>query len=101
MTDSFYEHHVFVCTHLKTDGKKCCQQGNAEAMAAYMKERLQALGLHGEGKVRVSRSGCLGRCGQGPNIVVYPEGSWHSYSCKEDVDQFVESLVIDSKSGLV
>lgn len=93
MSEPFYEKHIFFCTNLKQDGKKCCQQGNAEEMAVYLKEQLQARGLHGPGQIRVSKSGCLGRCSEGPNIVIYPEGSWHSYASKEDIDKLVRALV--------
>jgi (2Fe-2S) ferredoxin len=93
MSEPFYKKHLFVCTNLKQDGKKCCHQGNAEAMAVYLKEQLQLRDLHGPGKIRVSQSGCLGRCSEGPNILVYPEGSWHSYASKEDIDKLIRALV--------
>jgi (2Fe-2S) ferredoxin len=50
--------------------------------------------MHGPGKIRVSKSGCLGRCNSGPCIVIYPEGIWYSYSSFEDIDRIIESHLL-------
>ncbi len=103
-----YSKHVFVCTNQKENGKKCCAAaGGAEAFA-HCKEKLVAAGLHGQGMIRVSKSGCLGRCADGPCIVIYPEGVWYNYSSLDDVEriidnhligeEIVDDLVIDKES---
>ena len=40
--------------------------------------------------MRINAAGCLGRCEQGPVIVVYPEGTWYTYVDKEDIDEIVD-----------
>lgn len=92
-----YKNHIFFCTNQKAPGKPCCADGEANAMCEYTKEKLQALDLWGPGKVRVSSSGCLGRCKQGPNILVYPEGVWYRYTSKDDIDAIITSHLINGE----
>ncbi len=93
---SFYQRHVFVCTNLKDPQKKCCGRLGGEEAGVYLKEALVAKGCHGKGKIRVSRSGCLGRCGQGPCLVVYPQGRWYTYQSPQDLDEIIEKELMAS-----
>jgi (2Fe-2S) ferredoxin len=44
----------------------------------------------------VTPCGCIGPCGQGPNVLVYPEGVFYSAVTKEDVTAiFDEHLLGD------
>jgi (2Fe-2S) ferredoxin len=58
---------------------------------------LVELDLHGPGKIRVSKSGCLGRCAEGPCIVIYPEGLWYTYSSFADIDEIIENYLLNGK----
>ena len=87
---SYYKQHIFVCTNQKKDGKKCCANQGGVSNFDYLKHQLIQKGLHGPGKVRVSRSGCLGRCKLGPCMVIYPEGDWYRYQSESDIDTIVE-----------
>ena len=97
MTQPFYQKHIFFCINQKAPGKKCCQLANASEFFDYAKQRIQALGLWGEGKIRVSSSGCLGRCTQGPALVIYPEGVWYTYGSFEDIDTIIDQHVLLGK----
>lgn len=87
---SYYRHHVFFCTNLRADGSACCQQYDAQSMRDYMKQRVKALELSGQGGVRINTAGCLDRCSEGPVIVVYPEDVWYTYVDQEDLDEIIE-----------
>jgi len=67
---SQYERHVFVC-----DGKQCGRAGSEDVRDA-LKECVSRAGL--KKRVRINRAGCLGQCGHGPMVVVYPEGVWYA-----------------------
>ena len=86
----FYKKHVFFCTNQKDKNKKCCQMGDASVMCQYAKERIKALDMGGEGGIRVSSSGCLGRCEEGPCVVIYPEGVWYTYQTQEDIEEILQ-----------
>jgi (2Fe-2S) ferredoxin len=94
---SYYKKHVLICTNQKAEGKQCCANSGGEDFFSYMKTKLLELGLHGPEKIRVSKTGCLGRCSSGPCIVIYPEGSWYSYSSYADIDEIIESHLIAEK----
>ena len=93
---SYYEHHVFFCTNARApdangNQRPCCASKNAAALRDYAKKKVKALGLSGQGKVRINNAGCLDRCEEGPCVVIYPEGTWYTYIDEHDVDEIVES----------
>jgi len=92
-----FKHHVFFCTNLRTDGRKCCQDHDAQAMRDYLKKRTKEMGLSGRGKLRINTAGCLDHCAQGPVIVVYPEAVWYSYKTRADLDEILEQHLIGGK----
>lgn len=52
------------------------------------------LELYGPKKFRVSQSGCLGRCDQGPCLVIYPDSVWYSYSSYADIDEIIDTHLV-------
>lgn len=94
---SYFAKHVFVCCNQRDSGKDCCANHGSETLLGYLKTRVKARGLQGEGKVRVSRAGCLGRCEDGPLLVIYPQGTWYTFLDEEDIDDIIEQ---DLEMGL-
>ncbi|GAB4188158.1 MAG: NAD(P)H-dependent oxidoreductase subunit E [Wenzhouxiangellaceae bacterium] len=90
---SYYRHHWFFCTNQRAEGaeRPSCAQCNSPALRDYAKKQVKALGLAGEGGVRVNIAGCLDRCEEGPVCVVYPEGVWYTYVDEQDLDEIIES----------
>jgi len=97
MSLPYYNKHIFVCTNQKAPGKSCCANTGGELYFQYLKSNLSDLGLHGAGKVRVSKTGCLGRCGLGPCIVIYPEGIWYRYTSYADIDEIIDTHLREGK----
>ncbi len=91
---SFFENHVFVCCNQRAEGEISCNSAGASDLLAYMKDRVKALGLAGEGRVRVNKAGCLGRCTEGPVIVVYPQETWYTFVDREDIDEIVDEHLV-------
>ena len=92
-----YQKHIFVCTNQKVAGKVCCANKGGEEYFDYLKLQLLERDLHGPGKIRVSKSGCLGRCSEGPSIVVYPEGVWYRYTSTQDIDEIIEEHLVNNR----
>jgi len=63
----------------------------------YAKNRVKELGLSGPGKVRINKAGCLDRCADGPVLVVYPEGVWYTLVDAEDVEEVIQSHLIQGR----
>ena len=88
---AYYQRHVFFCCNQREPGDRpCCADKGANAMRDYAKKKVKALGMAGEGKVRINQSGCLDRCEEGPCVVVYPEAVWYTYVDRHDIDEIVE-----------
>lgn len=96
---SYYKRHIFFCTNDRgadADRPSCNQCGSTE-IREYAKKKVKELGLAGQGKFRVNTSGCLDRCEEGPVCVVYPDGVWYTYVDEQDVDEIIESHLINGK----
>lgn len=85
---SFFKHHVFFCCNQRGEGETCCNQHGATEMLNYAKDKAKAMGIQG---VRLNKAGCLGRCDQGPVMVVYPEAVWYTYIDHSDIDEILEA----------
>jgi len=96
-TDNYFKHHVFFCLNQREDGSQCCMDYGAEAAFEHMKKRVKSLKLNGRNKVRINRAGCLDRCSEGPLMVVYPEAIWYSFVDTEDIDEIVDSHLLNGK----
>jgi (2Fe-2S) ferredoxin len=70
---------------------------NAQAGFERCKMRVKEAGLSGVGQVRVNKAGCLDRCAGGPVAVVYPEAVWYSFVDEADIDEIVESHLVNGQ----
>jgi (2Fe-2S) ferredoxin len=86
---SYFQRHVFFCCNQREAGENCCNRHGAEKLRAYAKDKVKALRLNGEGKVRINSAGCLDRCDEGPVLVVYPEAVWYTYVDTDDIDEII------------
>ncbi len=93
-SSSYYQRHIFFCLNHRENGEASCAQHGAQAGFDHCKQRVKALGLAGEGQVRVNKAGCLDRCAGGPVAVVYPEGVWYSFVDAHDIDEIVDSHLV-------
>jgi (2Fe-2S) ferredoxin len=94
---SHYKYHVFFCTNQREAGEACCNNHGATAMRDYCKQRVKTLGDKIAAEVRINNAGCLGRCEQGPVVVIYPEATWYTYVDKEDIDEIIDSHLMQGK----
>ncbi len=81
--------HLFVCT-----GLACALDGAEENLEALQKG-LKHNNL--KKKVRVSLVRCLGQCGHGPSMVVYPEGTWYAKLGEDDIACIIQDHLIEGK----
>ena len=96
---SYYEQHIFFCINDRGPGsdRPSCNRCGAAGVRDYAKKSIKALGHSGKGKIRVNQAGCLDRCEEGPVCVVYPEGVWYTYVDESDVDEIIESHLVNGK----
>lgn len=84
-----YRAHVLVCK-----GTGCTASGSEPIIDAFQKE-IEKKGLSKE--VKVVQTGCLGLCELGPNVLIYPEGSYYCRVKPEDVAEIVEEHLIKGR----
>ena len=82
--------HLFVCSNGRSAGKPACGPRGGDALIAAVHRELLARGASG---VLVTPCGCLGPCFDGPNAVIYPDGTWYAELAPEDAPGLVEHLV--------
>ena len=95
--NSYFKYHIFFCLNQRAIGEGCCMEKGAEAAFNHMKARVKELGLNGNDKVRINRAGCFDRCGEGPLLVVYPQAVWYSFVDNDDIDEIINSHLINGK----
>ena len=79
--------HLFVCIHLGTSGRPGCGvRGGVELLNAVREQG------DGSQRWRLSSSGCLGGCSDGPNAVSYPDAVWLSELALSDAPALVHHL---------
>lgn len=94
---SYFKHHVFFCCNPCAPGETCCQNHDATGMMAYTRECINSLGLKGKGNIRINKTGCLGRCDEGPVLVVYPDNVWYTFAGKEDIDEIINEHLVHGR----
>jgi len=88
--ESPYISHVFICTNDRKGERKSCSDNNSEEIKAKLKTIVNDKGW--KEKVRVSTSGCMGLCANGPNVMIYPQKIWFSEVSIEDVETIVTTI---------
>lgn len=83
-----FERHAFVCTNASA----CALDGPAEDIQSHLKGLLKESGR--KESLRVNKAGCLGQCGHGPMMVVYPEGIWYSHLTVADAQRIWEQHLV-------
>ena len=68
---------------------------NSEKLQTELKIKIKDLKLNK--KIRINKSGCLDRCESGPVMVIYPEGIWYSFKNSEDIDEILNSHLLNNK----
>ncbi len=82
-----FRYHVYACDQRKPDGAPCCSARGSLAVIDALRREVAAQGLIDV--VQVTTCGSLGLCERGPNLVVYPDGTWYSGVQVADVPELV------------
>ncbi len=85
-----YAAHLFVCVNDRKGERRSCADGGGGALKEALKAGVQVRGW--KGRVRVSSSGCLGLCAQGPNVLVHPQQIWFSAVTPADVESILDKV---------
>lgn len=84
-----YDIHLFVCTNHKEGRDNCADKGGAEVC-----DKLKKWAKENHSKqIKVTRSGCLGKCSEAVAMVMHPDQEWFSEVSNEDVEE-IKSYIL-------
>ena len=91
-----FRKHVFACMTQRPPRhpRGSCGELGAQPLFERLAQKVEASGA-GAGDIGVTAAGCLGFCSAGPVMVVYPEGIWYRPQTPEDVDEIVDSHLVN------
>jgi (2Fe-2S) ferredoxin len=86
--------HVFICSQSRPPGHprgSCGQRGCQDVLDEFMFQFQQRQCFD---TVAVTPAGCIGPCGMGPNVLVYPEGVLYGNVTKADVSAIFDEHLL-------
>ncbi len=88
---------VFVCSQARPPGHprgSCAEKGCREVVDEFMRQWMQRQCF---AQVSVATTSCLGPCGMGPSVLVYPEGVMYGNVTKADVAGIFDEHLLGGK----
>lgn len=83
-----YIKHFLVCHNQKEGERRCCGRAHGDEALKRLRAGLKAAQAT---QCRADAVTCLGRCGLGPCVVVYPEGRWYRYTNMDTLEAVLHS----------
>jgi (2Fe-2S) ferredoxin/precorrin-6B methylase 2 len=83
-----FRYHAFVCEQEKPEGAPSCTACGSRKVIERLRAEVATQGL--ADRVQITPCGSLGLCESGPNMVVYPEGTWYGGVTPEAVPEIVK-----------
>ena len=92
-----FEKHLFICCNQRDPGHRrgCCDPAGQAQLQFLFKQKLALRGF--KKRVRANMSGCLDQCEHGPTVVVYPDGVWYGRVTAADVEEIIESHIVNGR----
>jgi sirohydrochlorin cobaltochelatase len=81
--------HVLVC------GNVDCASAGSIPLIDTMRRLVKVAGRQDD--IRVTRTSCMGRCGEGPTVAVYPDGIWYRQVHEGDAEELVREHLLGDR----
>ncbi len=83
--------HLFVCVNDRQGKRASCADGDAVEVRRRLKQLAKDRGWWNQ-TLRISQTGCLGLCGEGPNALLHPQKIHFSQLSLDDLPQLEQAL---------
>lgn len=81
--------HVLVC------GNADCADRGSISLVSRLRHLVKDAGRTRD--IRITRTSCMGRCGEGPTVAVYPDGVWYRGVREQDAAELVDEHLIGDR----
>ena len=81
--------HVLVCVNAD-----CAERGSV-GLVDELRRKLKDAGHNRE--IKITKTSCMGRCGEGPTVVVYPDGIWYRGVVAADAGELVQEHLLGDR----
>lgn len=91
------KHHILVCSTTRSPGNprgSCGEKKSQDIIPAFYQEMEEKMLF---GQILITESSCLGPCGLGPTVVVYPDGVWYKGVTPADTKEIIEEHIVNGK----
>ena len=86
-----YKRTIFVCTNARAEGERVSCGKAGEALCQALKDEINKRGF--KGRIRAMKSGCHDFCEEGPNVMVYPDGTLNTGILPHDVPALIDKYL--------
>ncbi len=84
---------IFVYTNQREPGERnCCANGGGCILRDKLKDMVKKRQLRS--KIRVSQSGYMDKCEDGPNIMIFPDNIWLSHVQESDLETILNAVAL-------
>jgi sirohydrochlorin ferrochelatase/(2Fe-2S) ferredoxin len=91
-----HEHaHLPLTKHVLVCGNADCADRGSVALLASLRRLVKDAGRQRD--IQVTRTGCMGRCGEGPTVAVYPDGIWYRNVQDGDAADLVQQHLLGGR----
>ena len=81
--------HILVCGNID-----CSSRGSIKTLAVIRSELKKRNLLK---QIAVTKTSCMGHCGDGPTLVIYPDGIWYRNVNPEDALEIVDEHIVNDR----
>lgn len=81
--------HILICT------SKSCKKKDSEKLFCKLKSKLKKRDL--KSSYRPIKVSCLGKCGKGPNIAIWPDGTLYCGIEKDSLNDLIDKHLVSGK----
>ena len=81
--------HVLVC------GNADCADRGSMALLENLRQQVRLANRQPD--IRITRTSCMGRCGEGPTVAVYPDGIWYRGVTPNDAEVLVREHLLGDR----
>ena len=81
-----FQKYIFICENERAEGRCCAPEGSR--LRELLKDKVRERGL--SKKIRVSRSGCMDVCQDGPNVLLMPDNLWFKHVDEKNIDEILK-----------